>query len=165
MIKPNKPVKQIFFRKSDLRAILEHVAPSSDTRKTITVKATVKINDKPKLEKEKHDFTIYDSSEGPYLRDDNGDYIPMHPKAPSSDTNELKGTNCRKHQDAQVYGEYGQRGCMDCVYVKQLIATKEREAYKKGRDDFALELTKPIDDEPHTLKGDSSEWYKRARHL
>jgi len=52
---------------------------------------------------------------------------------------------CYKHQDAEVYGLYGQRGCDDCVHTASLFAAQRTHLKAELLAKMPKKLTGPND--------------------
>jgi hypothetical protein len=57
--------------------------------------------------------------------------------------NELN-SNCYKHQDIEVYGVNGQRGCEACVFTKNLLNQSRNDGYKQGVIDATGGISYPM---------------------
>lgn len=63
----------------------------------------------------------------------------------NTENNELDNYNaCRKHQDIEVYGEYGQRGCEDCVFTAKLVTQAANKAAEAAHLEGGLEELEEI---------------------
>lgn len=66
----------------------------------------------------------------------------------TNNADELNLNACRKHQDKEVFGEFGQRGCVDCVwtarYTDQLLREILEELPEK-QDEHPMEDGVPVE--------------------